>query len=468
MLTRLRLKAFKSWADTGEVALKPLTAFFGPHGSGKTNLLQAPLLLKQTAESSNRGIVFDFGDGQAPADLGDFSSVIHRHREDSRLSIALDWNVPTPLRIANPDDGGQTLAEDTRLGFTVVARQSPASGFRSDAAGRRVALRRTILQEMGHRVGRTSFGMRRRNARGEYDLLVEGTDFQFVSRMGRSMWPLPAPNKCYGFPGHARLHYQNAGFLTGLESAFEERLQHLHYLGPWRAALRRRYRWTGEQPADVGRAGESAVDALLASRERGETVGRGRTGRRLTLEEYVAQWLRDLEFVHDFRLASLPEDSQVFEVRVSKSADSPEVLATDAGAGLAQVLPVLALCFRAPAGSTVILEQPELGLHPMARSGLADVLVDACQKRGVQILLESHSQRLLRRLQRRLADKTVAEDDVALFHCSASDSHSTLTQLELDRFGNIRNAPEGFFGDEFGEIAAMSLAGLQRRGEPSE
>ena len=468
MLTRLRLKAFKSWADTGDVALKPLTAFFGPHGAGKTNLLQAPLLLKQTAESSNRGIVFDFGDGETPADLGDFRSVIHRHREDSRLSIALDWNVPTPLRVANPDDGGQPLAEDTQLGFTVVARQSPASGLRSDAAGRRVALRRTILQEMGHRVGRTSFGMRRRNARGEYDLLVEGTEFQFVSRMGRSMWPLPAPNKCYGFPGHARLHYQNAGFLTGIESAFEERLQHLHYLGPWRSALRRRYQWAGEQPADVGRAGEATVDALLAARERGETVGRGQTGRRLTLEEYVAQWLRDLELVYHFRLASLPEDSQVFEVCVAKSADSPEVLATDVGAGLAQVLPLLALCFRAPAGSTVILEQPELGLHPMARSGLADVLIDACQKRGVQILLESHSQRLLRRLQRRLADKTVAEDDVALFHCSASDSHSTLTQLELDRFGNIRNAPEGFFGDEFGEIAALSLAGLQRRREPSE
>ena len=466
MLTRLRVKAFKSWADSGDVALKPLTVFFGPHGSGKTNLLQAPLLLKQTAESSSRGIVFEFGDAGSPADLGDFRSVIHRHREDSRLSIALDWDVPTPLRVANPDDGARPLAEDTRLGFTVVARQSPASGSRVDTAGRRAGLRRTILQEMGHRVGRTSFGMRRRNARGEYDLLVEGTEFQFVSRMGRSMWPLPAPNKCYGFPGHARLHYQNAGFLTGLESAFEERLHHLHCLGPWRAALRRRYQWTGEQPVDVGRAGESAVEALLASRERGETVGRGRTGRRMTLEAYVARWLRELDIVQEFRVASLPEDSQAFEVRVSQSAGSPEVAAADAGAGLAQVLPLLALCFRAPAGSTVILEQPELGLHPMARSGLADVLVDACRKRGIQILLESHSQRLLRRLQRRLADKTLAHDGVALFHCTASESLSTLTPLELDRLGNIRNAPEGFFGDEFGEIAALRLAGLQRRGEP--
>lgn len=463
MLTRLRLKAFKSWADTGDIPLRPLTAFFGPHGSGKTNLLQAPLLLKQTVESSNRGIVFEFGGEGTPADLGNFRSVVHKHREDSRLSIALDWNVPTPLRVANPDDGERPVAEDTSLGFTVLARQSPAAGFRGDATGRR----RAILQEMGHRVGGASFGMRRRNARGEYELLVAGTEFQFVSRVGRSMWPLPAPNKCYGFPGHARLHYQNAGFLTGLESAFEERLQHIHYLGPWRAALRRRYRWTGEQPSDVGRAGESAVGALLASRERSETVGRGRTGRRLTLEEYVAQWLRDLELAHEFRLASLPEDSQTFEVRVSKSAESPEVLGADAGAGLAQVLPLLTLCFRAPAGSTVILEHPELGLHPMAHSGLADVLVDACQKRKVQILLESHSQRLLRRLQRRLADKTVREGDVALYHCAASESQSSLTQLELDRFGNIRNAPEGFFGDEFGEIAALSLAGLQRRRESS-
>lgn len=49
MLTRMRLENFKSWRDTGSIRLAPITGFFGANSSGKTSLLQALLLLKQTS-----------------------------------------------------------------------------------------------------------------------------------------------------------------------------------------------------------------------------------------------------------------------------------------------------------------------------------------------------------------------------------------------------------------------------------
>ena len=70
MLTRLRLENFKSWKNTGDIALKPITGIFGANSSGKTSLIQALLLLKQTAESSDRGIVFHFGDDRTPVGPG--------------------------------------------------------------------------------------------------------------------------------------------------------------------------------------------------------------------------------------------------------------------------------------------------------------------------------------------------------------------------------------------------------------
>ena len=42
MLTRLRLENFKSWEDTGDIALKPITGFFGPNSSGKSSLVSGP------------------------------------------------------------------------------------------------------------------------------------------------------------------------------------------------------------------------------------------------------------------------------------------------------------------------------------------------------------------------------------------------------------------------------------------
>ena len=79
MLTSLSLEGFKSWKKTGEIALKPITGFFGPNSSGKTSLIQALLLLKQTVDSADRRLVFHFGSESTPADLGDYRSIIHDH-----------------------------------------------------------------------------------------------------------------------------------------------------------------------------------------------------------------------------------------------------------------------------------------------------------------------------------------------------------------------------------------------------
>ncbi len=450
MLTRLRLENFKSWKNTGDIALKPITGIFGANSSGKTSLIQALLLLKQTAESSDRGIVFHFGDRRTPVDLGDFKSVVYGHDSGNTLKISLDWETEEqkPFKVPNVD--GRTVVEDARIGFEVASHEVGSKSRKS-----------LTVERMSYRVGDAVFGLGR-NSKGNHGLFQEETKFEFERSRGRPWATLP-PVKCYGFPDQVRANFTNAGFLSDLEFALEERLGGLYYLGPLRAHPERRYTWTGAQPIDVGQAGEYAVDAILASRERGETIGRGRGRPRVTLEEYVAQWLKELDLIHDFRVERLAEGSPVFEVRVRKSVRASEVLITDVGFGVSQILPVLVLCFYVPEGSTVILEQPEIHLHPAIQSGLADVLIDAWKKRKVQILLESHSEHLLRRLQRRVAEETISAEDVSLFFCSAGGCSSNITSLELNSYGNIANWPTDFFRDQLGEIAAMSDATLRRR-----
>jgi len=452
MLTRLHLRGFKSWRDTGEVALRPITGFFGTNSSGKTSLLQSLLLLKQTTDSSDRGLVFHFGDKKTPVDLGDFASVIHGHDADADLNLSLDWKRDRPFEVTDTKNDNNAVVSSGELGFSVGARQATVA-----------RATQVVVEEMSYRVGETSFGMRRKQKpKLEYEAFAAGTEFSFVHSVGRP-WPLPAPVKCYGFPDQVRANFQNAGFVADLELALEDCLRHVYYLGPLRAYPERRYTWTGAQPIDMGSAGESVVDAILASRERGETISPGYKRRRLTLEAYVASWLKKLGLIHDFRVDPLAEGSPVFQVKVRKSSGSAEVLITDVGFGVSQILPVLVLCFYVPEGSTVILEQPEIHLHPAVQAGLADVLIDAWKKRKVQILLESHSEHLLRRLQRRVAEEDVSKDDIGLYFCSTGDRRSKLTTLDLDLFGTITNWPKDFFGDEFGEIAATSKAVHKRR-----
>ena len=124
---------------------------------------------------------------------------------------------------------------------------------------------------------------------------------------------------------------------------------------------------------------------------------------------------------------------------------------------------MLALCFYVPTGSTVLLEQPDIHLHPMAQSGLADVFIDVWEKRQVQVLVESHSEHLLQRWQRRIAEERFSQSEVSLLFCSPENGHSVMTPLQVDPYGSIKNWPEHFFGDQFGEIVARSEAMITRK-----
>jgi predicted ATPase len=262
-----------------------------------------------------------------------------------------------------------------------------------------------------------------------------------------------------------RAYFQNAAFLSDFELQFEDLFARLFYLGPLREYPKRQYAWSGAQPADMGRRGEKVVDALLASREAGVRISRGKGRRRQTVEERVAEWLQTLGLIESFEVRPITKGGRLFQVWVRRHAKAPEVLITDVGFGVSQILPVITLCYYAPEGSTLILEQPEIHLHPSVQAGLADVFIDAMKTRKIQIVLESHSEHLLRRLQRRIAEEEIEADDTALYFCSTEKGESRLTKLELDLYGTIENWPEDFFGDDYEEIAATSRAAMKRKKE---
>jgi predicted ATPase len=91
------------------------------------------------------------------------------------------------------------------------------------------------------------------------------------------------------------------------------------------------------------------------------------------------------------------------------------------------------------------------------------VFIDAIKRRRLQIVLESHSEHLLQRLQRRMAEEVIDTEAVKLYFTAIKEGRSELTALDLDEYGNIRNWPEGFFGDTLGEAAAMMDAEMKRR-----
>ncbi|RWX51035.1 hypothetical protein VU01_12255, partial [Candidatus Electrothrix marina] len=204
-------------------------------------------------------------------------------------------------------------------------------------------------------------------------------------------------------------------------------------------------------------------DALLAAKARNELRSLGYRKKRKPFEEIIAYWLKELGLISEFKVLEIAEDSNLYKVQIRKDAHSAPVLITDVGFGLSQFLPVLVLLYYVPENSIVLLEQPEIHLHPAVQSGLADVIINAVMTRKIQVIVESHSEHLLRRLQRRVAEEEIQHTDISLYFSQSKSGTSTITPLELNLFGEISNWPKDFFGDEFGEVAATRKAGIRRK-----
>ena len=102
---------------------------------------------------------------------------------------------------------------------------------------------------------------------------------------------------------------------------------------------------------------------------------------------------------------------------------------------------------------------------------MADLFIDAVNarengiERGCQFIIESHSEHFLRRLQRRIAEEQLSPDDTALYFVHATGDQARIEPLDLDMFGDIRNWPEDFFGDEMDDLVARAEARAPRNQE---
>ena len=454
MITQLSLGNFKSWKRIDGMRFAPITGLFGTNSSGKTSILQLLLMIKQTVESTDRLQVLDFGNDKSPANLGSLRDVVFSHVSPGTLDWSIRWRLAKPLKIQKPEDRSSNLFAGDEIGFQVEINENEK---------KRLFVKRIAYSFAGHK-----FAMARKSDdKNTYELSVDpSNDFAFQKAVGRPK-DLPSPVKCYGFPNEVNARFQNASFLSDLQLEFERLFTGTKYLGPLREHPKRQYPWSGVEPADMGQRGERVVEAILAARESGLRLRRPGRRPRETLEQRVAAWLKELKLIDSFRVEPIAkEGGNIYRVQVRRSLNSPEVLITDVGFGVSQILPAIVLCYYAPEGSIIILEQPEIHLHPAVQAGLADVFIDAATTRNVQIIFESHSEHLLKRLQRRIAEQKITPETTALYFCETENGGSKLTTLDVDLFGDIHNWPKDFFGDQFGEMAAMTRAAVARRKAP--
>lgn len=454
MLTRARIKNFKAWRDTGDIRLAPLTVIFGGNSAGKSSLGHLLLALKQTMLLTDRKRALHLGGPSSLIDLGTFSDCLYAHDLNRKLEVSLRWTLPTPLEVSNTLEPTQAYS-GTELSLEASLKADKAEQPEIERI-RYALLKNGVPQlEIDH-------------GHGASGVTLKAKPLDLTKTMGRK-WPLVAPEKFYRFADATLARFQNASFLSDFSLETERMLNALYYLGPLRSHPERIYQWSGEAPPDVGMRGERAVAALLAAEADERKLNRGRRQRQSRFAQFVAEWLKEMGVIHSFKVTPVAVGRKEYEVLIKTHTDAPEVKLTDVGFGVSQVLPALVEAFYAPRNSTIWMEQPEIHLHPQVQAHLADAFISAVQAweggqpRNVQLIVESHSEHFLTRLQRRVAEGVIAPADVAVYFCRRSGKFAELEPLQLDLYGNIENWPDNFFGDEMEDVVARTTAAMNRK-----
>lgn len=423
MLTDLHLKNFKAWKDTGDVALRPVTMLLGTNSSGKSSLIQSLLLLKQTALSPDRAIHLNLG-GDEVSDLfnfGDFDDVLHEQAKGDSRQFHLAFGFKRP-------DTGRV-----REGRFECSYAKTSSGS--------VAVQLLRLKSAG-----LDLQVARRE-KGAFSLLVDeesqprGKSRDFAPE--RSIALSPEAIVALGAEGPVA---------QDLSLAIRRELEGLRYLGPLRRKPERDYVWNKTSPGDIGSDGSKTMDALLASVLL-------RDPEQAKVIDGVSQWLKRMKVADRIEVRPVGRSTR-YELVVHSEGIRSNL--RDVGIGISQVLPVLTLAHFAPAGSTIILEEPEIHLHPLAQSALAELFAETSRKRKIQFIVETHSEHLFRRLQTLIAQEKTSLDDCAMYFVDRHRGLAHLSELKVNEFGAVENWPPNFFGDSVGEARAQAQARAKR------
>ena len=152
----------------------------------------------------------------------------------------------------------------------------------------------------------------------------------------------------------------------------------------------------------------------------------------------------------EFTVVRIPKaNSATLGIRTSRSMDFHRPVHT--GFGLTQVLPIVVAALSAAKGGLLLIENPEVHLHPAGQAHMGEFLTEVAAA-GVQVILETHSDHVLNGIRRAVKRSALSPEAVALhFFRPRKDDDESATQVQspvLDRDGNIDSWPDGFF-DQF-------------------
>ena len=424
---KLSIHNFKTIRELNGFNFNSINIISGVNSSGKTSFIQFLLLLKQTLEAvlANPALIFD-GNWVR---LGNVENLVYR--KDKSNSIGFDL-------LLKKEEIKDIFPEI--LEIEQIKVETTYSFFKNELQLAIVGIQ-YLAKNRNHTI---SFF---RNENGTYNVNSDTQLFvgeKIVEILGNSgelnfvsFFPLMFTTSDID----SRNSYEIK--TKAVQNIIKEEFNKISYIGPLREKPQDSYESTTNKNRYIGSKGEFAAQ-FLEEEANNEVVFydvENKATKKMPLSNAVEYWICDY-----FKLAkniTAEKDNDRFKVKVINQYDVESTI-RQVGFGISQVLPIVVEGLRMPKDGILILEQPEIHLHPKVQSMLFD-FVYSLSLTGKKFVIETHSDHFITRMRRRVAeDYNNLAEKINLVFVEQREAEHIFRKLNLDEMGTFDYFPPNF------------------------
>lgn len=498
-----RIRNIKSFVDSGEIEVKPITIFVGRNSCGKSSLVRFPAVLAQTVIAEGDSPLRFYGN---MVDYGNYEDVIH-FGSSEKMSFELKYSIDVKNNKRNSQvdkllqiiEGYEPDDRDLVLRVTL---DKPGS-FLSIESVELLDNDSCLFQIRRNGNKQYSFHVNYSYVNGKYILapFYVKTKRTVCERFIPTFDTNEVIKNLYEDVCHEKMdsvkmaHYlkifnsdsnkqniklseQEAVFIDRwkqlfyysdlmkqIYSLFASEAKNIRYIGPFRDDPNRTYRDQDYISYSVGVHGENTINELIRDYKRKDSP----------LINSISEWTRR---VLGYEIIIREVTNGLFQVML-RDDNGIETNLIDNGYGISQVLPIVtqvvglttSIPVHKPASGKaeriVLLEQPELHLHPAAQSELADLFARCAiySETPSKLLIETHSEHLIRKLQVLIASKDceLTSDMVAFYYVDKDENgEAHVEEMHILENGKFEDEwPSGFFDRGYQLSRELAKAGIR-------
>lgn len=438
----VRWKNFKGFKDTDWIKIKPITVLIGANNAGKTSFVAPFLLMNQTLSSRDtasslivKGSLYDGGNIQELLNDYDFEKEIffgfryHIHEPTKRKLSKVGSYPPGAIEV--------TLVVNNDKDRDIIVKQETVYDM----------FLRKFFQLTRNKEGFYALtGLDKNKMEIDEKAAIEKSsplNFLFSPNSLLSA-AIKENEKLDEKTRSKRISKEFSTLLQSVSHNFsmvKKIIGDLSYIGPIRENPHRVYEVSNEASNTVGQRGENMPNLLKRHHKK--------------LQKEINEWVKKFGFGDILEFKELY--GNLYSIRF-RDKNSPRYTSiANAGFGASQILPLVIQALVSPKESLTIAEQPEIHLNPRLQCVLADLFAFMA-KRDQRVIIETHSEHLLLRLRRLVADKTIPANDIAIYFVEKQEGNSVIREIKLEENGHIKSTewPKGFFEDTIRESLALA------------